>query len=227
MLYKWTMIIIWKNAIGDENIGEHCWILVVRMLRVIRMRMRMMRMLRVNPLQQRNGCSGYRPLRLAQTNIKCNFNSCVIWNLKFCCATVQRGFLSLCEIWKVVHNCAPQNLSRPAPNTIFVLQNIFLLLETNQSALRTFNLCPMIQSSSRSNPKQKEIFLCILFFILIFTVGKDAIQSKKTAGTVTTIDGLLTFHSYYIKVGFELYFKNLAANLDWHYVNKQQNHMIG
>ena len=30
--------------------------------------------------------------------------------------------------------------------------------------------------------------------------GKDAIQSKKTAGTVTTIDGLLTFHSYYVKV---------------------------
>ena len=52
------------------------------------------------------------------------------------------------------------------------------------------------------NPKQKEIFLSILFFIIIFTVGKDAIQSKKTAGTVTTIDGLLTFHSYYIKVGF-------------------------
>ena len=49
------------------------------------------------------------------------------------------------------------------------------------------------------NPKQKEMFLCIY---LIFTVGKDAIQSKKTAGTVTTIDGLLTFHSYYIKVGF-------------------------
>ena len=72
------------------DIGDRWWILVVRMLRVIRMRM--MRMLGVNPLQQRNGCSGYRPLRLVQTNIKCNFNSCVIWNLKFCCATVQCFF---------------------------------------------------------------------------------------------------------------------------------------
>ena len=48
------------------------------MLRVIKMRMRMMRMLRVNPLQQRNGCSGCRPLRLVQTNIKCNLKFCFL-----------------------------------------------------------------------------------------------------------------------------------------------------
>ena len=86
-----------KNAVGGENIAEHWWILVVRMLRVIKMRirMRMMRMLGVNPLQQRNGCSGCRLPRLVQTNIKCNFNFCVIWNLKFSCATVQCDFFYL------------------------------------------------------------------------------------------------------------------------------------
>ena len=47
------------------------------------------------------------------------------------CNSAMFFFIFLCEIWKVVHNCAPQNLSRPAPNTIFVVQYNFLLLETN------------------------------------------------------------------------------------------------
>ena len=98
------------------DIGDRWWILVVRMLRVIRMRM--MRMLGVNPLQQRNGCSGCRPLRLVQTNIKCNLKFCffksqiLFCNVEFCidaqshflCAML-KSYVQLCTS-KFVSTCS-------------------------------------------------------------------------------------------------------------------------